>query len=63
VLNQERGWWLGRFVSTELYGVKSGDVPTFVAAVVFLGGVTFLAGLIPSTRAARLDPTTALRNE
>jgi predicted permease len=56
-------WWLGRFVSTELYGVKSGDVPTFVAAVALLGAVTFLAGLIPSARAARLDPTTALRNE
>jgi predicted permease len=56
-------WWLGRLVSTELYGVKSGDVPTFAAAILFLAGVTFLAGLIPSTRAARLDPTMALRND
>ena len=32
-------------------------------AVLMLSGVAQLAGLIPSTRDARLNPTTALRHE
>jgi predicted permease len=56
-------WWLGRFVSTELYGVRNGDVLTVVGAVLLLATVALLAGLIPSARAARLNPTTALRRE
>jgi ABC-type lipoprotein release transport system permease subunit len=50
-------------VSTQLYGVKNGDAMTSVGAVLLLATVTLLAGAIPSARAARLNPTTALRRE
>jgi predicted permease len=56
-------WWLGRFVSAQLYEVRSTDPLTIAAAVTLLLAVALLAGLIPSRRAARLDPTTALRHE
>jgi predicted permease len=54
-------WWLGRFISTQLYGVVPGDPVAIGGAVVLLTVVAIVAGLIPSIRAARLDPTRALR--
>lgn len=56
-------WWLGRYISTQLYGVKSTDALTMIAATLLLGVVAGLAGLLPSARAARLDPMMALRQE
>jgi putative ABC transport system permease protein len=56
-------WWLGRYVSTELYGVEPNDPIATGAAIALLLTVAVAAGLIPSTRAARLDPTVALRQE
>jgi predicted permease len=56
-------WWLGRYVSTQLYGVEPTDPVAIGAAVALLLTVAVAAGLIPSTRAARLDPTVALRQE
>ena len=56
-------WWLARYVSTQLYGVEPTDPITFVGATVLLTAVAGLAGLIPSSRAAKLDPTAALRAE
>jgi predicted permease len=56
-------WWLSRFVAAQLYGVTPTDVPTFGGAVVLLMFVAIVAGLIPSIRASRLDPNTALRQE
>ena len=56
-------WWLARYVSTQLYGVEPTDLITFVGATALLTAVAALAGLIPSGRAARLDPTVALRSE
>jgi ABC-type antimicrobial peptide transport system permease subunit len=56
-------WWLGRFVSTQLFGVEPTDVVTIGGAVMLLLTVALLAGLVPSARAARLNPTTALRHE
>ena len=55
-------WWLGRYVSAQLYGVQPGDPFATAAAVLLLLTVAVAAGLLPSTRAARLDPTTALQN-
>jgi predicted permease len=56
-------WWLGRFVSTQLFGVAPTDIIAIGGAAVLLLSVAVLAGLVPSTRAARLNPTTALRHE
>jgi len=56
-------WWLARYVSTQLYGVEPTDPITFAGATVLLTAVAALAGLIPSGRAAKLDPTVALRAE
>ena len=54
---------LGRLVASELYGVAATDPPTLAAAALLLAVVSLLAGLLPSWRAARVDPTTALRYE
>jgi len=54
-------WWLGRLVEAQLYGVRPGDPATIAAATLLLTVVACLAGLVPSVRAARLDPTEALR--
>jgi len=56
-------WWLARYVSSQLYGVQPTDPITFVGATALLTVVAGLAGLVPSGRAAKLDPTTALRAE
>ncbi len=56
-------WWLSRFVESQLFGVKSTDAVTVVGAIALLITVSVVAGLIPSNRAARVNPTTALRYE
>jgi ABC-type antimicrobial peptide transport system permease subunit len=56
-------WWLGRYVSTQLYGVQPQDPVAIGAAIALLLAVAVLSGLIPSSRAARLDPTVALRQD
>jgi predicted permease len=56
-------WWLSRLVASQLYGVTATDPTTAAAAVTLLAVVSLLAGLVPSTRAARVQPTTALRYE
>jgi len=54
---------LGRFVSSQLYGIQSSDPWTAGTAVVLLSAVAALAGLIPANRASRIDPMLALRFE
>ena len=56
-------WWLARYVSTQLYGVEPTDPDHFHWSDGAADSRRGLAGLIPSGRAARLDPTTALRAE
>jgi predicted lysophospholipase L1 biosynthesis ABC-type transport system permease subunit len=53
--------WLGRYISSELYGVTATDTSTFVAAIAGIGAVVVLAALFPASRAARIEPTSALR--
>jgi putative ABC transport system permease protein len=53
---------LSHAAATLLFGVKALDVPTYSmgAGIVLL--VVMAAALIPSLRASRVDPATALRN-
>ena len=50
-----------RLISSLLFGLTATDPMTFVLTAVLLGAVTLLASYIPSRRAARTDPISALR--
>jgi ABC-type antimicrobial peptide transport system permease subunit len=56
-------WWASRWLESLLFGVSARDVVTYVAVTAGLAAVALLANLLPATRAARVDPTTALRYE
>jgi ABC-type antimicrobial peptide transport system permease subunit len=46
-----------------LFGLRSSDPLSLIAAIVLLGIVAALAGFIPARRATRVDPMVALRYE
>jgi putative ABC transport system permease protein len=46
-----------------LFGVSAGDTVTFVAAPVVLLVVAAVACWVPAARAARIEPTAALRQQ
>lgn len=52
-----------RIMKTLLFGISSGDPITFVLVPLILFSVTLLACYVPSVRATRIDPATALRTE
>ena len=63
VLGLGAGIWLRRLVSTFVFGITAGDPATYtVASAVFLL-VALAAVAIPALRAARVEPTRALRDE
>ena len=53
----------GRAAASLLFGVTPGDTATLAAAVAALAAVALAASLLPARRAARLDPTAALREQ
>jgi predicted permease len=54
---------LGRYVSSQLYGIQPNDPWIAVTTVVLLSAVSIAAGLIPAGKASRIDPILALRYE
>jgi predicted permease len=53
----------GRYVESQLFGVKALDPVVFGIGVATVLAVSLLAGMIPAWRAARIDPMHALRYE
>jgi predicted permease len=51
----------GRLVGSLLFGLQPDDGPTLVIAITILGLVAFVAGVVPTVRASRLDPARVLR--
>jgi predicted permease len=54
---------LGRYVGSQLYGVKAHDPLVASITIVLLLTVAALAGFLPARRASRIDPILALRYE
>jgi ABC-type antimicrobial peptide transport system permease subunit len=52
-----------RLVASRLYGLSALDPITMLTAVIILTAVAIVAGYIPAARAARVNPTQALRRE
>jgi ABC-type antimicrobial peptide transport system permease subunit len=54
---------LGRYVESQLYGVRGGDLLTLGVAAAVLVAVVVVSGWLPARRASRIDPMLALRYE
>jgi putative ABC transport system permease protein len=54
---------LGRVIASLLYGISVTDPLTFAAVAALLSLVALLASIIPAYRAAKIEPTRALREE
>jgi len=53
---------LSRVMASLLFGVTGTDPATYAVAAAVLGGIAILAGYLPSRRAARREPVSALRS-
>lgn len=56
-------WFLAPAIAGLLYGVSARDAGVFVTVVVVLGAAAFLASAGPGLRAAKVNPSLALRSE
>ena len=54
---------LARPLTPQLFGVSTTDLPTYAGTASILGIVAVLAAYLPARRAARVEPTEALRAE
>lgn len=55
--------FLGRYVESQLYGMKGTDPVIEAAATLAIVAVSVLAGYLPGRRATKIDPLAALRYE
>jgi putative ABC transport system permease protein len=53
----------GRYVETQLFGVKAAEPAVFLVSVGALLVVSMSAAFVPAWRASRIDPIRALRYE
>jgi ABC-type lipoprotein release transport system permease subunit len=53
---------LARVLAAQLYQVSPSDPVVFAAVAAVLAGVSLVASGVPAMRAARVDPTVALRS-
>jgi predicted permease len=63
VLAAPAAWWLKGYIATQLYGITPGDPRTIALAAIGLTAVGLMAAAIPASRAARVSPMQALRDE
>ena len=56
-------WWLGRYIQSQIYGLRASDPLTIAAAVLLLATVAAVAALVPARRAALVNPMIALRQQ
>jgi len=54
---------LGRYVESQLYGIRGADLATLAGAAGVLVAVVLASGWLPARRASRVDPMVALRYE
>jgi putative ABC transport system permease protein len=52
-----------RVIKSMLFQVQPNDPFVYMAVAVLLGAVTLIAGYVPASRAAKIDPMVALRQE
>lgn len=57
------GYWSGRFVQSQLFGIDADDPFVFGVAVFALLAAAAVATILPALRASRIDPLHAVRHE
>jgi putative ABC transport system permease protein len=56
-------FWLTKFLTGFLFGVKTWDPTAFILTPIFLSAVALIAVWVPARKATRVDPISALRFE
>jgi ABC-type antimicrobial peptide transport system permease subunit len=56
-------WAMGKFVTSQLYGISASDPLVFVSVPFTILAVAVVSSYLPARRAARIDPTLTLRSE
>jgi putative ABC transport system permease protein len=51
-----------RFLQSLLFGVRSGDIPSYILGVLPLIFAGLLASVVPARRTAYIDPLITMRN-